>query len=85
MNVNYAQTNTYKYTLNTEVLNWLTKQTKRSNGQTQFLFQLVGGDFEKLKKLEMNLTNCFCHYCPGDMEEVSYVLNLKPKDEFFKL
>ena len=85
METKCAQSKTYNYRLDDERLNWLTKQTNRSNGQTQFLFQLVDGDFEKLKKLEMNLYNCFCGYCPGDVEEVNKVLNLTPKKEFLKL
>lgn len=79
----YGRKDTYKYELDKERLNWLTDRTNRSNGQTQFLFQLVDGDFEKLKQLEMQLKNCFCFYCPADKDEVEKVMNLVPKSAHF--
>jgi len=66
-----------KYKLDEERLNWLTELTNRSKGQTQFLFNLLEGDFEKLKQLEMKLKNCLCNYCPSDLEEVEKVMCLK--------
>lgn len=65
--------------LDDEQLNWLTNRTNRSNGQTQFLYDLVDGDFEKLKQLEMQLANCLVNYCPADMETVDMVMTMKPK------
>ncbi len=74
------------YKLDKERLDWLTDKTNRSNGQTQFLYNLLEGDFEKLVQLEMQLRNCLCGYCPGDMEEVEKVLKMKPSGnvDFYK-
>lgn len=60
-------------------LEWLVSKTNRSLNQTQFLYQLVDGDFEKLKRLEEQLSNCSCSYCPGDVECYEYVMILTPK------
>lgn len=76
---------TYKYELDKERLDWLTDRTNRSLAQTQFLFQLVDGDFDKLKVLEEHLKNCFVAYCPGDTEEVNKVMNMERKSDWFKL
>ena len=68
-----------KYQLDKETLDMFSAKVNRSKNQTQFLFNLVDGDFEKLKQLEVQLKNCFCYYCPGDKEEVENVLKLTPK------
>jgi hypothetical protein len=85
MNVNYGKTEEYKFSLDLERLNWLSDRTNRSKGQTQFLFQLVDGDFEKLKELEMKIKNTHSFYCPGDTSEVEKLLNEKTDNEWFKL
>lgn len=85
MILKYGHTNTYKYYLDTERLNWLTDRTNRSNGQTQFLFQLVDGDFEKLKQLETHMKNCLYSGCPGDKEQVERVMKMNPKLACFNL
>jgi hypothetical protein len=85
MNVKYGYKEDYKFQLDLERLNWLTSKTNRSNSQTQFLFQLVDGDFEKLKLLEMKIKNCFCFYCPGDVSEVEKLLNMESSNEWFTL
>ena len=85
MELKYGHKETYQYELDNERLNWLTSKTNRSNGQTQFLFQLVDGDFEKLKQLEIQLKNCFFSACPGDKEEVDKVMKMTPKWDGFKL
>jgi hypothetical protein len=85
MELKYGQTKTYKYELDKERLNWLTDRTYRSNGQTQFLFQLVDGDFKKLKQLEMKIKNCFYCSCPADKETVEEVMNMQSKSEYFSL
>jgi len=64
------------YTLEEDKLNWLTDRTNRSKGQTQFLFNLVAGDFEKLKQLEIRIMNCFYFSCPNDKEEVEKIMNM---------
>ena len=83
MELQYGRSQTYKYELDKERMNWLTDRTNRSNGQTQFLFQLVDGNFEKLKQLEMQLKNCFVFYCPADKYEVENVMNMQPKSAHF--
>jgi hypothetical protein len=74
-----------KYELEKDKLDWLTSKTTRSNAQTQFLFNLVDGDFEKLKELETQIKNCMLGYCPGDKEEIVTVMNMKWKTNSFNL
>ncbi len=85
MKLKYGHKETYKYELDKDRLNWLTDRTNRSNGQTHFLFQLVDGDFEKLKQLEMKIKNCFYSACPDDKENVEEVMNMRSKSEWFSL
>lgn len=85
MELQYGKTNTYKYQLDKDKLNWLTDRTNRSNGQTLFLFQLVDGDFEKLKRLEMQIKNCHFSGSPADKETVDEVLAMQPPSEWFVL
>jgi hypothetical protein len=58
----------YKYTLDKKVLDELTSLSNRSNNQTLFLFQLVDGDINKLKQLELNIRVAMLSYCPNDKE-----------------
>lgn len=81
----YGDTSNYKYKLEEDELKWLVSQTNRSVAQTQFLYNLVDGDFEKLKQLEEKLKNCFVSYCPGDKETLQKVLNMVSKSDRFKL
>jgi hypothetical protein len=75
MELQYGKSSTYTHPLlDNERLNELTKKTKRSNLQTQWLFQLVDGDFEKLQDLENKLEDGMYFYCPGDKEVVEKVL-----------
>ena len=85
MELQYGKSNTYKYELDKERLDWLTDRTNRSKGQTQFLFQLVDCDFEKLKQLEMQLKNCFCFYCPDNKEAVEEVMRMQPRTNLLVL
>lgn len=71
--------------LDEERMKWLTDLTTRSRWQTQFLYELCDYDFEKLKRLEMQLSNCFVFWCPGDKEAVEYVMNLEAKTKLLKL
>ena len=73
------------YNLDKTKLDWLTSQTNRSKSQTLFLFQLVDGDFEKLKALETQIKNCFIFYCPDTMDEVKQIMKLKSDRKHFKL
>lgn len=72
----YGDSKTYKYELDKQRLDELTSVTNRSDGQTQFLFQLVDGDFRKLMLLESKIKTNHVGYCPGDKEEVEKILNL---------
>jgi hypothetical protein len=64
------------YTLDEDKLNWLTDRTNRSKRQTQFLYNLINGNFEKLKELEIRIKNCFYFSCPNDKEEVEKIMNM---------
>lgn len=85
MELRYGYKETYQYELDNEKLNWLTDRTNRSNAQTLFLFQLVDGDFEKLKQLEMQIKNCFYFSCPADKEAVDEVMKMKPRANLLML
>ena len=74
-----------KYQLDKETLDMFSAKVNRSKNQTQFLFNLVEGDFEKLKQLEMQLYNCFVCSCPGDKEEVEEVMKMVPKNIYLVL
>jgi len=58
-------------------LKYLTDRTNRGNGQTQFLYDLLNGDFENLKALENKIRNCFLFYCPGNKEEIMKIMVMK--------
>lgn len=68
-----------------EQLEWLSNKTNRSMQQTQFLFQLVGRDFSKLKALEVQIKNCFVSACPSTLDEVNSIMQLTPKSNYFNL
>jgi hypothetical protein len=85
MDLKYGQTKTYKYELDKERLEWLTDRTNRSTGQTQFLYQLVDGNFEKLKQLEVQIKNCFYSACPADKRTVDKVMSMQQKSDYFSL
>lgn len=85
MKLKYGNTKTYLYDLDKDLLDELTKRTNRSKSQTQFLFQLVDGDFEKLKELEVKMKNCFFTGCPADKNAVEEVMKMTEKTDYFKL
>jgi hypothetical protein len=85
MELKYGDTQNYKWKLEENKLKWLVEKTNRSLSQTQFLYNLVDGDFEMLKKLEEQLKNCFVSYCPDNLDELTTVMNMKPKSNKFKL
>ena len=74
-----------KYTITQEQLKSITDKTNRSFGQTQHLYTLVYGDFEKLKQLEMKIKNCLCFYCPGDRKEVDQIMKMSNKVNIFNI
>ena len=59
---------------NKELLDNFTDLTNRKPFQELFLFDLLGGDFDKLVELEEKLHRNFLSYCPGDKEECEKVL-----------
>jgi hypothetical protein len=83
MELKYSDGRTYDHKLSDELLNQVISKTYRSKNQTQFLFQLVDGDFEKLKQLEKQIKNCFIGYCPGTKCDVNRILRMEPKKEWF--
>ena len=85
MNINYGNSKTYQYELNQEDLNWLIERTNRSKGQTVFLYQLVDGDFDKLKHLEKQIKNSFYMCCPDNKDDVENILSKKIKKEWFSI
>jgi hypothetical protein len=85
MELKYGKKETYNHELDKEKLDALTLKTRRSNLQTQFLFNLVKGDVDKLVHLEEQLKNNFLFYCPDNESELNHVLNLTPKTKWFKI
>jgi len=68
-----------------EKLEELSRLVNRSKGQELFLFNLLSGDFEKLKRLEVQIKNCFVMYCPDSLEEVEEIMSMVPKSSWFVL
>jgi len=73
-----------KYELTDDQFAELVARVNRSGSQSNRLFNLLSGDFEKLKQLEAQIMNCFVHYCPLDLEEINTVMGLQPKSDWFK-
>lgn len=71
--------------MNEDLLNSFIKATNRSKGQTNFLFNLCDGDFQKLVILEEKIRNNFISYCPADKEEVEKILNMEDESNWFNL
>lgn len=74
----YGEPKTYKHSLSKADMDYMVEKTNRSKFQTLFLFNLVDGDLQSLKNLEMQLRNCLCFYCPETKEEVQKVMKMKP-------
>ncbi|MCK9446544.1 hypothetical protein M0Q50_06735 [bacterium] len=60
-------------------MKWLISKTRRSENQTQILFELCDCNFEKLKHLELQIKNCLISYCPIDKEGIEEILKMHPK------
>lgn len=76
------KTTNKKYELDEVRLQWLSEETNRSLGQTNFLYNLVAGDWEALLALERQIKRCFVSYCPGDEVEVIKVMAMTPQREW---
>ena len=72
-------------TMNNDLLDKFTDVTNRSKGQTNFLFDLCDGDFQKLVKLEEKIKNNFLSYCPEDKEEVEKILTMDDESGWYNL
>jgi len=72
-------------TMNPELLDRFTSATNRSKAQTNFLFDLCDGDFQKLVRLEEKIKNNFISYCPGDVENVEEILAMNDETNWFNL
>jgi len=57
----------------------------RSVQQTNFLFELLGNDFQKLIDLELKIKNNFIYYCPDDLNEVDFIMKLTDKSDYFEV
>ena len=68
-----------KKKIEAELLDWLSSKTNRSLQQTQFLYELLNRDYDKLVQLELNIANSFYGACPADIEEVDKILSVTPK------
>ena len=83
--VKYGDVSSYSFRLEKEKLDFIVERTNRHPMQVQFLFQLVRGDYEKLKELEEKLKNNFIPYCPSTFSEVERILYQREKSKWFKL
>ena len=72
-------------TMNNDLLDDFTNVTNRSKGQTNFLYDLCDGDFQKLVRLEEKIRNNFLSYCPDDKEEVEKILAMDDESDWFNL
>ena len=72
-------------TMNNDLLDKFTDVTNRSKGQTNFLFDLCDGDFQKLVRLEEKIKNNFLSYCPNDKEEVEKILAMEDESGWYNL
>ena len=72
-------------TMESDLLDEFTNATNRSKGQTNFLFDLCDGNFQKLVKLEEKIRNNFLSYCPADKEEVEKILSMDDGSQWFNL
>ena len=72
-------------TMNNDLLDNFTNVTNRSKGQTNFLYDLCDGDFQKLVRLEEKIRNNFLSYCPDDKEEVEKILAMDDESDWFNL
>lgn len=58
-----------------QAINWLVSKTNRSNGQTRFLYEILGS-WPLLLELEEAIKMMFIFYCPGDLGEALYIIGL---------
>ena len=57
----------------------------RSIQQTNFLFELLGNNYQRLIDLELKIKNNFINYCPGDLEDVEVIMNQETRTDWFNI
>jgi hypothetical protein len=78
----YGRTETYKFNIDQNLLNKLAISVNRHPSQVLFLIQLVDGNIQKYKFLELQIKRFFINYSPGDKKEVYRILNLRKDKKF---
>jgi len=73
-----------KHKLDSDRLIALIAKSNRAEAQTQFLFNLLDGDFNKLCELEEKIKNNFLFFCPDSKEEVNKILKMGYGSHYFK-
>ncbi len=73
--VKYGDESTYTYKLSKYFLNYITDRTNRSNRQTQYLFNLVGGSIQTLVELEKAIKKHHITHCPDSLEYINEILS----------
>lgn len=83
--IKYGDSRTYSHKLDDDKLKWLVSKTNRSIAQTQFLFNLVDGNFSKLKSLEEKIKNTFYSGCPSTVDEIECIMSMDNISNSFTL
>lgn len=76
INVKYSNRNTYFYSIDKFRLDSIVKTTNRSTTQTEFLFQLVDGDIDRLLLVELFFKNNHINGCPSSKKELKSICNI---------
>ena len=72
-------------TMEYDLLDKFINATNRSKSQTNFLFDLCDGNFQKLVRLEEKIKNNFLDYYPNNKEEVEKILAMEDESSWFNL
>ena len=73
--VSYSNTSMWKHKLTDDELETAQAVSNRSDYQTQFLYNLVGGNFNKLMELEQKIKSKFVSGCPDCVEELNEIMS----------
>jgi len=71
--------------MNKRLIDKISTIFNRSVQQTNFLFELMDNDFQKLIDLELKIKNNFIHYCPSNLNEVDSIMKIDNKSDWFKI
>ena len=80
----YSDKSTYKHFISDEKLKYISSLTNRKTTQTEFLYNLVGGNIDLLILLERKIKNNGVPYCPGSLSDIKEILDMKDKSDFAK-